>query len=88
MRVSGTVAKTADLIVMMLDATKSLDQRRLLETELEAVGIRINKKKPDGERNDVFSERTPLSLNFSVVFKKKTAGGVSFFPHIGYNTFT
>lgn len=34
---------------MMLDATKSLDQRRLLEHELEAVGIRINKRKPDGK---------------------------------------
>ncbi len=41
------VAKTADLIVMMLDATKSLEQRRLLEIELDAVGIRLNKKKPD-----------------------------------------
>jgi len=41
------VAKTADLIVMMLDATKSLEQRRLLEIELDAVGIRLNKQKPD-----------------------------------------
>ena len=42
-----TVAKTADLIIMMLDATKSLEQRRLLEIELDAVGIRLNKKRPD-----------------------------------------
>lgn len=41
------VAKTADLIIMMLDATKSLEQRRLLEIELDAVGIRLNKNKPD-----------------------------------------
>ncbi|OCB85204.1 developmentally regulated GTP-binding protein [Sanghuangporus baumii] len=41
------VAKTADLIIMMLDATKSLEQRRLLEIELDAVGIRLNKRKPD-----------------------------------------
>jgi ribosome-interacting GTPase 1 len=40
-------AKTADLIVIMLDATKSDDQRRLLEYELDAVGIRLNKTKPD-----------------------------------------
>jgi ribosome-interacting GTPase 1 len=40
-------AKTADLILIMLDATKSDEQRRLLEIELDAVGIRLNKKKPD-----------------------------------------
>ncbi len=40
-------AKTADLILIMLDATKSEEQRRLLEIELDAVGIRLNKKKPD-----------------------------------------
>ncbi|TDL28866.1 developmentally regulated GTP-binding protein [Rickenella mellea] len=41
------VAKTADLIIIMLDATKSQEQRRLLEIELDAVGIRLNKQKPD-----------------------------------------
>lgn len=41
------VAHTADLIVMMLDLTKSDTQRRLLEIELEAVGIRLNQKPPD-----------------------------------------
>lgn len=40
-------AKTADLILIMLDATKSDEQRRLLEIELDAVGIRLNKHKPD-----------------------------------------
>lgn len=38
----------------MLDATKSEEQRRLLEIELDAVGIRLNKKKPDV----VFKRRT------------------------------
>ncbi|CCA67807.1 probable GTP-binding protein [Serendipita indica DSM 11827] len=42
-----STAKTADLIIMMLDATKSVEQRRLLEIELDAVGIRLNKSKPD-----------------------------------------
>jgi len=42
------VAKTADLILIILDATKSVEQRRLLEVELDAVGIRLNKAKPDG----------------------------------------
>lgn len=43
-----STAKTSDLIIMMLDATKSAEQRRLLEIELDAVGIRLNKTKPDG----------------------------------------
>jgi len=42
-----TAAKTADVILIMLDATKSDEQRRLLEHELDAVGIRLNKRKPD-----------------------------------------
>ncbi|KAF7636924.1 hypothetical protein Mgra_00003663 [Meloidogyne graminicola] len=41
------VAKTADLILMMLDATKGDVQKGLLEKELEAVGIRLNKKPPN-----------------------------------------
>lgn len=32
---------------MMLDATKQDVQRQLLEKELESVGIRLNKKKPN-----------------------------------------
>ncbi|KDE04042.1 developmentally-regulated GTP-binding protein 2 [Microbotryum lychnidis-dioicae p1A1 Lamole] len=40
-------AKSADLVLMMLDATKAANQRRLLEIELEAVGMRLNRKKPD-----------------------------------------
>ena len=41
------VARTADLVLMMLDASKSLQQRRLLEAELEAVGIRLNRDRPN-----------------------------------------
>ncbi|KAJ3271078.1 Developmentally-regulated GTP-binding protein 2 [Terramyces sp. JEL0728] len=41
------VAQTADLILMMLDATKGPKQRELLELELEAVGIRINTRRPN-----------------------------------------
>lgn len=40
------VARTADMVLMMLDATKGDIQKKLLEQELEAVGIRLNKKKP------------------------------------------
>ena len=40
------VARTADLILMVLDATKKEIHKSLLEAELNAVGIRLNCKKP------------------------------------------
>ncbi|ODV91697.1 hypothetical protein CANCADRAFT_273 [Tortispora caseinolytica NRRL Y-17796] len=40
-------AKTADLILMVLDATKGPNQREILEQELESVGIRLNKTPPN-----------------------------------------
>ncbi|CAG8466139.1 3931_t:CDS:10 [Paraglomus occultum] len=63
------VAKTADLIVMLLDATKSHQQRALLEKELEAVGIRLNKSKP----NVYFK----ASIDFCSITVKR-GGGISF----------
>ena len=52
-------ARTADLILLMMDAEKAEVQRRLLTAELESVGLRLNcappkislKKKPSGTRN-------------------------------------
>ncbi|CAJ0915053.1 unnamed protein product [Ranitomeya imitator] len=41
------VARTSDVVIMMLDATKGEVQRSLLEKELESVGIRLNKEKPN-----------------------------------------
>ena len=40
------MARTADLILMILDATKKDIHKALLEAELEAVGIRLNCAKP------------------------------------------
>ncbi|TFK93550.1 developmentally regulated GTP-binding protein [Polyporus arcularius HHB13444] len=61
-------AKTADLILIMLDATKSEEQRRLLEIELDAVGIRLNKKRPDV----VFKRKTTggVTINKTVPLTK------------------
>ncbi|KAI9772973.1 MAG: Ribosome-interacting GTPase 2 [Geoglossum simile] len=42
-----SAAKTSDLILMILDATKRAEQRALLEAELEAVGIRLNREPPN-----------------------------------------
>jgi len=41
-----STARTADLILIVLDATKSLDQKPLLEGELESLGIRLNTRPP------------------------------------------
>merc|ERR1711974_444023 len=41
------VARTADLCLMVLDATKKDIHKDLLERELESVGIRLNQRKPD-----------------------------------------
>ena len=41
------VAKTADLIMMVLDAKASDSQKEQLEAELHAVGIRLNTRPPD-----------------------------------------
>jgi small GTP-binding protein len=60
-----STAKTADLILIMLDATKSEEQRRLLEFELDAVGIRLNKTKPD----IVFKKRTTGGITFNTTVK-------------------
>ncbi|KIP06929.1 hypothetical protein PHLGIDRAFT_90259 [Phlebiopsis gigantea 11061_1 CR5-6] len=63
-----STAKTADLILVMLDATKSDEQRRLLEIELDAVGIRLNKRRPDV----VFKRKTTggITLNMTVKLTK------------------
>ncbi|TEB39047.1 developmentally regulated GTP-binding protein [Coprinellus micaceus] len=64
-------AKTADLIVVVLDATKSEEQKRLLEIELDAIGIRLNKSKPDV----VFKKKTTggITLNVTVKLTKTDA---------------
>jgi len=41
------VARTSDLVLMMLDATKGDTQKHLLEKELNAVGIRLNQAPPN-----------------------------------------
>lgn len=40
------MARTADLVIMMVDVTKGEVQKELLTAELESVGIRLNKMKP------------------------------------------
>ena len=43
------VARTCNLILVVLDALKPLYHKRIIENELEGVGIKLNRKKPDIE---------------------------------------
>lgn len=71
-----------------MDATKSAEQRRLLEAELEAVGIRLNTKAPDGQSAYRSLLSCMLTLALAVVFRQKAAGGVSRpFAHIMTTSF-
>jgi uncharacterized protein len=45
-QVIGT-ARTCDLILVVLDASKPLTHKRIIERELEGMGIRLNKKPPN-----------------------------------------
>ncbi|XP_048759621.2 GATOR complex protein NPRL3-like [Ostrea edulis] len=55
------VARTADMVVMMLDATKSRVQKDLLTAELESVGIRLNKRRP----NIYFKQKKGGGISFN-----------------------
>jgi len=56
-----SAGRTADLVVMMLDAIKGDVQKVLLTKELEAVGIRLNKKRP----NIYFKIKTGGGISFN-----------------------
>ena len=55
------VARTADLVLMILDATKKDIHRDLLEKELESVGIRLNQRKP----NIYFKQKKAGGISFN-----------------------
>ena len=65
---------------MVLDATKRAEQRALLEAELDAVGIRLNKEPPyvTGCLTKLMMELIPLTndLSRNIYLKVKKAGGM------------
>jgi ribosome-interacting GTPase 1 len=74
-----SAAKTSDLILMILDATKKAEQRALLEAELEAVGIRLNREPPYVLSFGYLKRVLILILmdeNRNIYLKPKTAGGM------------
>lgn len=52
-------ARTADMIILMMDAAKAEAQRSKIETELETVGIRLNQHYP----NVTFKRKVSCSMN-------------------------
>ncbi|XP_065846574.1 developmentally-regulated GTP-binding protein 2-like [Oscarella lobularis] len=57
------VARTADLVLIMLDASKGEIQKTLLQKELESMGLRLNKTKP----NIYFKIRKTGGIAFSAM---------------------
>ena len=47
------VARTCNLILVVLDAVKPLNHKRIIESELEGVGIKLNRVKPDICKNEL-----------------------------------
>ena len=55
------VARTADLVIMVLDACKKDIHKEILTQEMESVGIRLNQKRPD----IYFKEKKGGGLSFN-----------------------
>lgn len=55
------VARTCNVIMIVLDVTKPMTHKRLIEKELEGFGIRLNKKPP----NIYFKRKDKGGLNFT-----------------------
>ena len=58
------VAKSSDLILMVLDAAKGEEQKKKLSRELEMVGLRLNQDPPDV--NFVVTKTGGLRFNSTV----------------------
>ncbi len=52
------VARTCSLIIILIDVTKPLVHKRIVEHELEGYGIRLNKKPPDIRTTHSLIERS------------------------------
>ena len=62
---------------MVLDATKRAEQRALLEAELDAVGIRLNKEPPWViPKVATLHDRADVDFHRNIYLKVKQAGGM------------
>lgn len=71
------MARTSDLILMMCEADKADIQRPLLEKELETVGIRLNKRRPQITFKRSVPSVPSSHARYNVVFRK-ASGGITF----------
>jgi ribosome-interacting GTPase 1 len=72
------VARTCDLILIALDAMKSLQHKRIIEKELEGFGIRLNKKAPKitfrkKDRGGVFFSHTVTPTHLDKVLNQRNS---------------
>ncbi|KAG7270164.1 hypothetical protein CRUP_026165, partial [Coryphaenoides rupestris] len=58
------VARTADVVIMMLDANQGRRPEELLEKELESVGIRLNRMKPKYLLQEIFNAEDSTADEF------------------------
>lgn len=60
-----SVARTCNLILIVLDVLKPLGHKKLIEHELEGFGIRLNKKPP----NIGFKKKDKGGINFTTTVR-------------------
>lgn len=62
------VAKSVDLILVVLSVLKSMDEKKVIENELEGFGIRLNKKPP----NLTVTKKERGGINFQALVPQST----------------
>lgn len=62
---SNAVARTCNIIFLVLDVLKPLQHKRLIEHELEGFGIRLNKTPP----NIYFKRKDKGGINFTATVR-------------------
>lgn len=68
------VARTCNLIIIVLDAMKPVTHKRIIERELEGFGIRLNKQPPN--IGNTYNGVKFISF-FLSEFRRKEKGGLS-----------
>ncbi|KNH09745.1 GTP-binding protein [Perkinsela sp. CCAP 1560/4] len=72
-----STARTADLILMMIDATQAEQQRRIITKELSAVGIRLNRALPHVYFRKFVSKGSLNIIRFSCTCPTPLQNGLS-----------
>lgn len=65
-QVIGT-ARTCNMILIVLDASKPMTHKRIIEKELEGFGIRLNKTPP----NITYTKKAKGGINYQTMFEQR-----------------